>query len=303
MLSKLHSDGLASVAQLAAHDPSPFVAMEAIAALGNIGDIQALKQLESEIGEDPETRAFLKEEIENPRHAETRQLALAARALASRAAGSSYRGFVDSYPRMPWPPGQFTDRLIFEKSELGEFRSTLGDYHDRVKQALKNANYPEPSLYAIPGGFAMAAVPERFLDDGSAAGGTNRWTDGKLPLRSGNFVEYLRYLFLGATGHFRWFVFYATQSDFGNASAGPSVEEVRRWANGGFSDLPSTVAIQRTSGYTCGVLLFEFTLEDGSGKAEPSKSPSRNATQHLIGARIYESLFPTALAMGRTDLR
>jgi HEAT repeat protein len=272
----------------AAQDPSRLVAIEAVTVLKRFGDRASLEMLASEWRLDSEVEFYIYEALEQFSH----RLYFSAPAFS---------GFDESYPRMDWPPKRFTDRLTFDKSQIGEFRTTLGDYCERVMKALQRAEYPAPNLYAIPGGFAIVTMPERFLEDGSAVIGLERWTSGKLPLGTADLEQYLKRLFLGTTGHFRWFVFFATRQDFGNVPGGPDLDEARRWAEGGFSRLPEQIASEQASNYLCGVLLFEFSVPDGSRQAQFISVPSIDAARQLSEAGLYERLFPTYITKTSDD--
>jgi len=269
---------------LALKDPSRVVVIEAITALGAMG-YEAV----------PVLRDFLySATIERPQDYEL--MAFARNAL-DRArmvvydAPPPYYGFNTSYPRMEWPPARFTDRLVFEKVLLGQFRTTLGDYFARVESATRDSGYPQPSVYAIPGGFAIATLPERISADGEPYPDPARWTLGKLPLSFGEILKYPRRLFLGSTERFRWLVFYATNRDFGSRDVNLSLTEARNWASRGFAELPGSVSAEPAINYSCGVLVFEFMLPDGDQEVRLMTAPSIPALQQLRATGLYQKIF------------
>jgi HEAT repeat protein len=279
MLSTLGYRDLIEVLSEAALDRSRLVQIEAIAALAEFGYmvLPVLRHLRLKNFDNVEVYFFIQEAI-------------------SRISGIEYftapdfEGFDSSYPRMPWPPSRFTDRMTFQKTEVGEFSTTLGNYYDRIVEALRRSDYPDPSLYAIPGGFAVAVMPERFLNDGRPFSTADRWTLGKLPLASVNIVEYIRRLLFGSKDRFRWLVFYATRLDFGSEPLEIAISQARTWDQSGFAGLPSAIAQQRASNYMCGVLTFEFFLSDGSDDIQLASAPSITASQHLLGSGLFSNI-------------
>ncbi|WP_168341910.1 HEAT repeat domain-containing protein [Rhizobium leguminosarum] len=207
-----------------------------------------------------------------------------------------FYGFDSDFPRLlPWPPGKFTDRITFEPSEIGSRKTTLGSFLHRLKTAARLAGFPEPSIYAIPGGFAAAFAPERL-----GVPGSQRWSLGKLPLVTVNPADYFRRLFLGTDETYRWLVFYATSRDFAAPGTQLELEEARGWAQIGYSGLPSQVAEQLASGYSIGVLSYDFLKDDTSIRAFANLSVSQPLHEHLRAIGLYDALFsPLQLAERR----
>jgi hypothetical protein len=114
----------------------------------------------------------------------------------------------------------------------------MASIHDRVRAALRAAEYPDPAVYAILGGLALVTAPERYLPDGRALSTADRWTTARLPVSSFDLSGYARNLFLGSRDNFRWLIFYATRIDFANSNATIDIGTARLWAASGFSALP-----------------------------------------------------------------
>lgn len=204
-----------------------------------------------------------------------------------------FYGFNRDFPRLiPWPPGKFSDRVAFDPSEIGSATTTLGSFLRRLKTAAGMAGFPEPSLYAIPGGFAAAFAPERL-----GVPRSQRWSLGKLPLVTPNPTDYFRRLFLGTNEKYRWLVFYATPIDFAAPRTKLELNEARGWAQAGYSRLPEEVAQQPASRYGLGVLSYEFSKDDTATRTFASPLPSQPLLDQLRAIGLYEGLFsPLQLA-------
>ena len=205
----------------------------------------------------------------------------------------SFHGFDSDFPRLlPWPPGKFTDRFTFEPSEIGSTKTTLGSILRRLRTAARMVGFPEPSIYAVPGGFAAAFAPERL-----GVPRSQRWSLGKLPLVTANPADYFRRLFLGTNERYRWLIFYATATDFAAPRTHLELDEARGWAQVGYSRLPEQVAGQPASSYVLGVLSYEFSKDDTAARAVASSSVSQPLREQLRAIGLYDAMLsPLQLA-------
>jgi hypothetical protein len=313
-LSVFDDDTLAPTFQSATHDSSIVVSLEAIRALARLGrdvrsDLDAIRGRVASSGK-PDDKALadaLSSLVNEARKEHTSFFkssigaimgGLGRRIPDTRSDNRpTYYGFEFSYPRLAWPPGRFTDRVTFEPNEVGQFKSTVGEYYGRLVSALRAAGYPDPSLYAVPGGFAVATMPERFRLDDEPLADIDRWRFGKLPLASVDIIDYIRRLLLGTQGHFRWLVFYAVRQDFANKKPDVELKWAIEWARGGRSRLPDLIGGEPVSEYICGVLNFEFVLEDGTNTVEAATAPIMPVIQQIQKSGLYKGIFSPHLAL------
>jgi hypothetical protein len=210
--------------------------------------------------------------------------------MTAYAIAPSRGDFQKGFPRLPWPPGHFVDRLTFSPAQIGRHRSSPGSFYDRLRVAAAKGGYSDPSLYAIPGGFAATLAPER-VSNGPAASASSRWIYGKIPATLSNPIDYVSKLLLGSRDRYRWFVFYATTTDFQNSGKELSFDEVRKWASSGHRVLPSQFYTVQSTAYSFGVLIYEFSGQDGTDRIVARATFSAPAQQQLIAAGLYRPLF------------
>lgn len=198
-------------------------------------------------------------------------------------------------PAMTWPPGNYSDRIIFEKAQVGGVRTTLADFERRIAYALNRAGYPQTGIYAIPDGFAMVTMPERIQDDGKPFQTRNRWTVGKLPLDSFNPIEYLKRMVLGTSSRYRWIIFFATKRDFENSRSELTLDDANDWRLRGLSSLPSSFENEPARDYICGALIYEFDATDASYARITAGRASASALHQLVSAGLYDVIVSTAV--------
>lgn len=162
-------------------------------------------------------------------------------------------------PAFTWPPPPFSAYNVINSDLLGAESNRLQAIYDRLDRVLNNAGFSDSGLYQIPGGFAIATRVERIQQDGKPYGGDDRWTNGKLPLRSWNPIEWLERLGSEPPGQWRLFVFMVTTLDTIAADEKPLSEtEARRVYLRGGRILPASLAGQPFKGYKCHVLIYQL---------------------------------------------
>ena len=178
---------------------------------------------------------------------------------------------------------------VIDDKLLGAPTATLNDVHERLRRVLDETGFSPAELFAAPGGFALITKMERIHDDGTSYTGSERWTQGKIPLHSLSLKDYLTSLFFDAPGEFRVFVFViSTMQPFPPEHPSKEQEDKARdleLLQGG-RVLPSSIASlpwKDRHGY---VLLYRFERRLGEPAAEVRPEPLPLRT-HLEKAGMH----------------
>lgn len=134
---------------------------------------------------------------------------------------------------------------------------TLGEVSDNLVTALNNAGYPEYSLYAAPGGFALAARLERTDEDGTPDGDFRFLS----PREDEPFdlTEYISALFFTPEGFYRQIVFVVSDQPFVAAEGAPNVAAAERMLGDGASALDQPLRERPVTDATrVFALIYEF---------------------------------------------
>lgn len=137
-------------------------------------------------------------------------------------------------PEFPWPPPRWSARK--DLTDIARHHATtLGGIADNLVTALNNAGYPEYSLYASPGGFALVARLERTDEDGTP----NADFRFLSPREEEPFdlTEYVSALFFTPEGWYRQIVFIVSDQPFVAAEEAPSVATAERMLGDGATAL------------------------------------------------------------------
>lgn len=193
-------------------------------------------------------------------------------------------------PPFPWPPPKPSAFSVIPRSLAtgGSEPVLLGDIARRIEGALFQARYAERTYRAAPGGFALTTRLERIFDDGRPDM-DRRWFGGE---DSGAFslTRYIRALFLGDPGRYRFLVFLVTDRDFaatGDAIGAEAAEDMLRT---GAMTLPRRLANQPFSDdHDVTVLVYEFKRPEGGDPSFVQPSPL-DGIIHLRSARLLQAL-------------
>jgi HEAT repeat protein len=199
-------------------------------------------------------------------------------------------GRIENLPALSWPPPRFSAWQVLPKEMIGPDNLDLKAVHDRLSSALTKAGFEDQGLFEVPGGFAIVTKVERIYEDGSSWAESERWSAGKIPLRSLSLAEYLRLLFLEKPGHFRLFAFVVTteQNMQGSTKLLPEPEARELLMKGG-RILPERIQRLSFRGHYCHTLIYHFEKKIGEGAAVRYPSPL-SPRIHLTKAGILTYL-------------
>jgi HEAT repeat protein len=191
-----------------------------------------------------------------------------------------------SLPEFPWPPPQFSERMVLPRQLLGDDQSSLGQADAKLSAALDASGYGNGGLFSIPGGFVRVTKLERLQEDRSPVPEPYRWSEQKIPPRS--LLDYLGQLFLEKPGIFRFIVFAFTDRFDPPVDRELTFDAARSYFLGGGLTLPADLAAEKLRGKNCYVLIYEFGKEYGKTWAI---APSPQVAKiHLERAGIWRNL-------------
>lgn len=171
---------------------------------------------------------------------------------------------VQKLPALPWPMPQPSAWAALDKTLLGRDATALKDVEEKLAKALVATGFSEPGILSAPSGFAMLSQVERIHDDGTPYNPPDRWSSGKLALRSFSLKDYLSSLFFDTPGEFRLFVFIiTTELNPVKSDATLPEEAARQLAAKGGRILPDDIGNLTLKGRNCFVLVYQFQREQG----------------------------------------
>src|SRR5262245_33635250 len=187
------------------------------------------------------------------------------------------------WPTSRWPaaPDLFSDRDRFQ---------TLANVNDFLREKLQEEGYDEYGYFKIKDtGFAIVTHLERINKKGEPDP-AKRFDPSLKPTSSFNLAEYVYRLFLGATGHYRVFVFLFTPELVEPQPPSKQIEYslAREWNQHGTDVLPPDLgALPVTAEHKLTVLVYEFIYRERE-KAPPYvlSSGGINPVQHLAATKI-----------------
>lgn len=193
-------------------------------------------------------------------------------------------------PALSAPPPPFTSSTIVRKGlVVTDVAETLGDVHDRLREALARGGYSETAVYAFADdGFAVVTRMEAALDDGSPA--TNRWPVRRPRFRAKAFdVEDLRQLLFNAPpARYRVIVFVVTARPLAKGAEAQPIGDVDEedLADG---KLPKALRDRAVpSNARCEALIYELVRPRDLGQpAQRLQTSEISAEAHLVGARLW----------------
>jgi len=166
------------------------------------------------------------------------------------------------------------------KALLGSDSTTLKEVQAKLAKALAETGFREPGVFAAPSGFALLAQVERIHEDGTPYAPPDRWSSGKLPLRSFSLKDYLSDLFFDTPGDFRLFVFLiTTELDPVKRGATLSEEAATELARSGGRILPDSIGDLTLKGRNSFVLVYQF--QRAQGQFATLAQSSISAQEHL----------------------
>ncbi len=195
-------------------------------------------------------------------------------------------------PAFPWPPPSCNARYELPETSLVGLK-TLGDVERKIRMALDATGYAQRSYFSVPNGFALVTQLEQYNgEDGSVRNDRTRWLDYPKKDNFGGVMDYLKSVVMPQKGHFRLFVFVATNQLFGGSAQRVSKEQATAWLGQGFNKLPGSLAAAPLSaGYDVTALLYEFVVPESNRKPEQTcPSPLFDAKTHLMKSGLAATL-------------
>jgi len=170
----------------------------------------------------------------------------------------------EKLPPLPWPMPLPSAWGPLDKTMLGPETTALKDVQAKLAKALMATGFSEPNIFSAPSGFAMVSQVERIHDDGTPYSPPDRWSSGKLALRSFGLKDYLSSLFFDTPGEFRLFVFIiTTELNPVKSDATLPQEAARQLAAAGGRILPDAIGNLTLKGRNCFVLVYQFQRAQG----------------------------------------
>ncbi len=191
-------------------------------------------------------------------------------------------------PYFPWPPPSCNARYELPETALVGLK-TLGDVERKIRMALDAQGYAQRSYFSVPNGFALVTQLEQYNgEDGSVRNDRTRWLDYPKKDNFGGVMDYLKSVVMPQKGHFRLFVFVATNQAFGGSAQRVSKVQATAWLGQGFNKLPGSLAAAPLSaGYDVTALVYEFVVPESNRKPEQTcPSPLFDAKTHLVKAGL-----------------
>jgi hypothetical protein len=181
---------------------------------------------------------------------------------------------------LPPPSARYSIRLCESAGK------TLGELSDNLLAALNRAGYTDHAIYPFQDGFAVLT---RF-EQRDSAGYPSRdrwpeWGEAPLPLSKLFTVDYIRALFLGKSGIFRFFIFTLTPESPTISSQQTTPTQARKWLLTGPSQLPNKVRDFQTKYpflFTSAVYEFDATGDH----AEFVPQSKLTGLTELLGSKI-----------------
>jgi hypothetical protein len=187
---------------------------------------------------------------------------------------------------LPIPSARYSIRLCRTAGQ------TLGDLSDHLLAALAHAGYTDYAIYPFQDGFAAITRFEKRDSKGNPS--ADRWPQidqSALSLSSIFSLDYIRSLFLGKYGTFRFFIFTLTSESPGFSGKQTSEAEARHWLMTGPERLPNDlreVTVQYP--FLFSALVYEFSASsDQTSFVEQSELPGLT---ELLGSKIVTSSKP-----------
>lgn len=191
-------------------------------------------------------------------------------------------------PDFPWPPPRWSARK--DLTDIARHHATtLGEIADNLVGALSNAGYPEYSLYAAPGGFALVARLERTEEDGTP----NADFRFLSPREEEPFdlTEYVSALFFTPEGYYRQIVFIVTDQPFVAADEAPNVAAAESMLGDGATALDAPLRERPTNDATR-VIAIIYEFRKGAGPEDVAIiTPGRlDGDLHMVRSGIAAAL-------------
>ena len=192
-------------------------------------------------------------------------------------------------PPLPWPMPQPSAWASLNKALLGSDSTRLKEVQAKLAKALAETGFSEPAVFSAPSGFALLAQVERIHEDGTPYAPPDRWSSGKLPLRSFSLKDYLSDLFFDTPGEFRLFVFViTTELDPVKSGATLSEDAAKELVGKGGRILPDSIGNLTLKGRNSFVLVYQFQRDQGQFATLAQSSIS--AQEHLQKAGIARAI-------------
>lgn len=191
-------------------------------------------------------------------------------------------------PDFPWPPPRWSARK--DLTDIARHHATtLGEIADNLVTALNNAGYPEYSLYAAPGGFALVARLERTEEDGTP----NADFRFLSPREEEPFdlTEYVSALFFTPEGYYRQIVFVVTDQPFVAADEAPNVAAAESMLGDGATALDAPLR-ERPVADATRVIAIVYEFRKGAGPEDVAIiTPGRlDGDLHMVRSGIAAAL-------------
>jgi len=187
---------------------------------------------------------------------------------------------------LPNPSARYDIRLCRTAGQ------TLGELSDNLATALAHAGYTDYAIYPFQDGFAAITRFEQRDSKGNPS--ADRWPQidqTALSLSSIFSWDYLRSLFLGKYGVFRFFIFTLTSESPGFSGKQATQAEAKQWLMTGPEKLPNDVR-QVTVPYPFlfSAMVYEFSASsDKTSFVEQSKL---TGLTELLGSKIVTNSKP-----------
>jgi hypothetical protein len=183
---------------------------------------------------------------------------------------------------LPQPSARFSLRLCESAGK------TLGALSDNLLAALNRAGYTDHAIYPFQDGFAVLTRFEQRDLAGNPS--SDRWPElgqPAIPLSKLFSVDYIRALFLGKRGIFRFFIFTLTSESPKIGPEETSPAEARTWLLTGPTQLPNDVRRSQTQyPFLFTSIVYEFdAAEDHAKFVEES---ALTGLTELLGSKIVK---------------
>ena len=196
---------------------------------------------------------------------------------------------VQELPKLPSPMPQPSAWAVLDQNLLGNDATKLKDLELKLARGLTETGFSEPGLFSFRSGFGLVAQVERIHQDGTPYAPPDRWSTGKLPLRSFHLGDYLSSLFFDTPGEFRLFVFLVTaESNPITSKENLSEDAAHQLAVTGGRLLPDSIGNLTLKGRNCFVLVYQFERDQGQFATLAQSAIS--AREHLQKVGLVRAL-------------
>jgi hypothetical protein len=183
---------------------------------------------------------------------------------------------------LPNPSARYSLRLCESAGR------TLGELSDNLLAALNRAGYTDYAIYPYQDGFAVLTRFEQRDSQGNPS--RNRWPElgqAALPLSKLFTMDYIRALFLGKRGVFRFFIFTLTPESPHFSFKETTPAEARSWLLNGPTQLTNDVRRSQTH-YPFLFMSVVYEFDATGDHAKFLKQSELTGLTELLGSKIVK---------------